>query len=119
MLKFLIDTQLPHQLVKRLKELGVDARHTTYFPDGHLLDDARIIEIAIEQGRIIFTKDTDFQDNFLIKGAPPRILLLKLGNVSNKDLFEIIESIYEKIEQLFEDGNGMVVISKNSIIGYD
>lgn len=119
MLKFLIDTQLPYTLVKKLKALRADAIHTTYFSDGHLLDDIRIIEIAIEQERIVITKDSDFQDNFLLKGAPPKVLLLKLGNISNNDLFKVIESAYKMIEQLFEGGNGMIVLSKNSIIGYE
>jgi len=51
--------------------------------------------------------------------VPPKILLLKLGNISNKDLFEVIESIYKTIEELFEGGNGMVVVSRNNIIGYE
>ncbi|MEM1124979.1 MAG: DUF5615 family PIN-like protein [Bacteroidota bacterium] len=119
MLKFIIDTQLPYTLVKRLKALGADAIHTTYFSDGHLLDDYQIIEIAIEQGRIIITKDSDFQDNFLLKGTPPKILLLKLGNISNKDLFAMIEAVYNDVSELFEGGNGMVVLSKNSVIGYE
>lgn len=119
MLKFIIDTQLPRRLVNKLQKLGANAIHTTYFPDGHLLDDYRIVEIAIEQGRIIITKDTDFQDNFLLKGIPPKILLLKLGNISNKDLFDIIDAVYAKVEQLFVDGNGLVVLSRNNIIGYE
>lgn len=118
MLQFIIDTQLPYTLVKRLKALGADAIHTTYFLDGHLLDDVKIIEIAIKQERIVLTKDSDFQDNFLLKGAPPKVLLLKLGNISNKDLFKIIESVYTMVEQLFKDGNGMVVLSKHNITGY-
>lgn len=119
MLKFIIDTQLPYTLVRKLKTLGADAIHTTYFSDGHLLDDIRIIEIAIEQERIVITKDSDFQDNFLLKGTPPKILLLKLGNISNKDLFKVIESVYTMVEQLFKDGNGMIVLSKNNITGYE
>ena len=119
MLKFIIDTQLPYTLVRKLKALGANAIHTTYFPDGHLLDDIKIIEIAIEQERIVITKDSDFQDKFLLKGAPPKILLLKLGNISNKNLFKSIESVYTMIEQLFTNGNGMVLLSKNNITGYE
>jgi len=119
MLKFIIDTQLPYTLVKKLKVLGADAIHTTYYLDGHLLDDAKIIHIAIEQERIVITKDSDFQDNFLLKGAPPKVLLLKLGNISNKDLFKVIESVYSTVEKLFKGSNGMVVLSRDSIIGYE
>ena len=49
MLKFIIDTQLPRRLVNKLQKLGVNAIHTACFSDGHLLDNTRIIEMAIEQ----------------------------------------------------------------------
>lgn len=78
-----------------------------------------LLKSLLNRGRIIITKDSDFQDNFLLKGAPPKILLLKLGNISNKDLFKVIDSVYNMIEQLFVDGNGMVVLSKNNITGYE
>lgn len=52
MLKFIVDTQLPPQLAYSLKDLGADAIHTTYFEDGHLLDDREIIKIAIQEGWI-------------------------------------------------------------------
>ena len=52
MLKFIVDTQLPPNLAYSLKDWGADAIHTTYFEDGHLLDDREIIKIAIQEGWI-------------------------------------------------------------------
>ena len=118
MLRFLIDTQLPPKLRFIFEGFGGDAIHTTHFPEGHLLDDSTIIELAIQENRIIVTKDSDFQDNFLLKGSPPKVLLIKLGNISNKNLFIVIETHYSSIERLFEEGNGMVVLNPNSIIVY-
>ena len=43
MLKFIIDTQLPPKSAKYLSEKGFHSVHTTYYPDGHLLDDKTII----------------------------------------------------------------------------
>ncbi len=85
-MKFIVDTQLPHRLAKFLSEKGFDTIHTTFFPQGHLLDDNSIRKIAIAENRIIVSKDSDFFDYFLIKGTPPRILLLRFGNMSNNDL---------------------------------
>lgn len=66
MLKFIVDTQLPPQLAYSLKDWGADAIHTTYFEDGHLLDDREIIKIAIQEDRIVVTKDSDFRDHLLL-----------------------------------------------------
>lgn len=54
MLKFIIDTQLPRRLVNKLQKLGVNAIHTTYFPDGHLLDDTRINLFSNSWSNIIY-----------------------------------------------------------------
>ncbi|WP_460908727.1 DUF5615 family PIN-like protein [Spirosoma areae] len=51
-------------LATYLRWKGFDAIHTTYFPDGHLLQDADIAKIATEDNRIIVTKDSDFPVRF-------------------------------------------------------
>ncbi len=91
MLKFIIDTQLPPKLAKFLCDKGFSAIHTTYFPNGHLLDDKFIIQIAIHEDRIIITKDSDFLDNFLIHGVPPKVLMLQFGNISNAELLSLFD----------------------------
>ena len=83
-MKFLVDTQLPFKLSSYLKRKGYDSIHTTDTPDGHLLNDEKIVLIAIESGRSVITKDSDFKENFRMKGAPPSVLYLTFGNISNK-----------------------------------
>jgi predicted nuclease of predicted toxin-antitoxin system len=46
-LKFIVDTQLPHQLASFLKKNRIDAIHTTDSYKGLLLQDHEIIELAI------------------------------------------------------------------------
>ncbi len=101
-MKFIVDTQLPPRLAKSLVDKGFDAIHTTYFTDGHLLDDESIRQIAISKDRIIISKDSDFFDSFLIRGAPPRVLLLRFGNITNKNLIALFEAQLPLIEQLFD-----------------
>jgi hypothetical protein len=47
MLRFIVDTQLPPLLATYLKSKGNDAIHTTYFKDGHLLQDSEILRTQI------------------------------------------------------------------------
>ena len=113
-----VDTQLPPSLADFLKGKGFNAIHTTYFKKGHLLKDSEIINIAIKQKRIIITKDNDFFDHFFLKGAPPKGLLLELGNISNKDLMHLLNKNLRKIVNQFEKGANLIVIQKNDIITY-
>ena len=118
MVKFFIDTQLPPILAKFFAEKQLDTIHTTDFPDGHLLQDSEIVRIAITENRIVVTKDSDFLDNYLLKGAPPKILLLKLGNISNRDLLHVMDLFLEQIVAQFEAQADVVLLSKTELITY-
>ena len=45
--------------------------------------DETITQIAVDEGRIVVTKDSDFVDSFLLMGRPPYLLLISTGNVGN------------------------------------
>lgn len=118
MLMFIVDTQLPPKLARLLVSWGFDAIHATFFPDGHLLSDDEIVQIAIEQSRIVVTKDSDFFDNFLLRGTPPSILLLQFGNIGNNELAKFFQANMATIQQLFEDGYGLVTFSRHRVLGF-
>ncbi len=118
MFKFIVDTQLPPKLSKYLIEKGFDSKHTIGFPDGHLLKDAKIIQIAKEETRIILTKDQDFFDHYLIKGSPPKIIQLQFGNISNQQLLALFEANLEAIHAMLEGGAEMILFSRDQIVEY-
>ena len=115
-MKFIVDTQLPPRLAGYLQSKGYDCIHTTYFENGHLLQDAEIILIAIEDGRTIISKDADFSDHYFLRGAPPKILLLQFGNISNSDLIEYFDRYLDFIVQAFESGSDYVQFSREGIV---
>ena len=118
MLKFIVDTQLPSSLAELLCSFDTDAIHTTSFPEGHLLDDKRILAIAIKENRIIVTKDTDFFEYFLLKGAPPKVLLIEFGNIKNSDLFKLFELHFKKIVDMLNKQADLIVMQRDNIIAY-
>lgn len=118
MLSFIVDTQLPPVLAQWLKAKNCDAIHTTYFPQGHLMADDEINAIAIRENRIVVTKDNDFLENFLLRGVPPKVLLLQFGNCVNQDLLSQFESFFDQVRERFEQGAGLVLFSWNKIAEY-
>ncbi len=118
MLRFLVDTQLPPYLSKLLNEWGYDSKHTTHFPDSHLLNDKAIREIAINDNRIIVTKDSDFYDYYHVKGHPPAVLLLTMGNISNSNLFNQLQNHRTSIEKLFLNSSGLVIFDGITLISF-
>lgn len=120
MLKFNLDTdtQLPPKLAKFLNTKGCDAIHTTFFPDGYLLQDQEIREIAIQENRIIITKDNDFFDGYLAQGAPPQVLLLQFGNIKNEELLAYFDNEFSNIQALFEGGAELVLFDWRRLTVY-
>lgn len=105
-------------LATYLRWKGFDAVHTTHFPDGHLLQDIEIGTIAGVEDRIIVTKDVDFPDSFFLRGAPPRIIHLKLGNIKNRELTAFLEMRWVLIERLLRQDFGMIVVNREQLIVY-
>lgn len=85
-MRFLIDAQLPQRLARLLIESGHDAVHTCDLPDGNTSTDAQIVEVGDDQHRVVVTKDRDFRDEHLLKGAPRKLLIVATGNISNHAL---------------------------------
>ncbi|MEZ4771883.1 MAG: DUF5615 family PIN-like protein [Bacteroidia bacterium] len=88
------------------------------FSDGHLLNDEEIARIAKLEDLIIITKDLDFFDNYLIKGSPPKVLLLQFGNIGNQQLLSLFDANLEKIHILLNGGAEMILFSRDRIAEY-
>ena len=117
-MKFLVDTQLPPKLSKYFLAQNYDSKHTTDLLEGHLLKDSEIIEIAIAEERVVVTKDQDFFDNYLLKGAPPVVLLLEFGNIGNQELIDFFTANQSTLLNLLEGGSEMILFSRERITEY-
>lgn len=114
-MKFLVDAQLPFRLKKWLIEQGHDAIHTDDLPDKHLTSDNDIIIIAEREDRIVISKDSDFYQHNLIRGAPKRILFITTGNIVNKELIRLFELNFLTIENSFNSGSNVIEFDNKSI----
>ena len=81
-MKLLVDQQLPPALARWLADRGEDAVHVR---DVGLRDasDQDVRDYAIAEGRVILTKDEDFQSRRNRSDAGPKIVWLRLGNATN------------------------------------
>ena len=89
-MKFLIDAQLPRRLAHRLRELGHDALHTLDLPDRNRTSDNEVNAVALREGRVVVTKDSDFINSLLLLGEPDKLLMISTGNITNADLESLL-----------------------------
>jgi predicted nuclease of predicted toxin-antitoxin system len=64
---------------------------------------------------VVITKDADFRDSFLIRNTPKKLIKINLGNISNAELIEIIETNLVAIVKLNERDSFLIEIDKNRL----
>lgn len=112
-MKIWIDAQLPPTLASWISSnFDVEA---VALREINLRDakDIEIFEAARTANVVIMTKDSDFVDLVCRLGIPPQILWLTCGNVTNRNLRQLLTlTLPAAIEQL-QQGEMIVEISSN------
>ena len=89
-MKFIVDAQLPRRLAREFVGAGHDAVHTLELAKANRTPDREIISVARLENRVVVTKDEDFVTGYLLRGAPPKLLLISTGNISNDALSHLV-----------------------------
>ena len=89
-MKFIVDAQLPRRLARDLAAAGHDVTHTLDLPLQNRTPDTEVSALAAKEGRVVVTKDSDFVTSFLLRGTPPKLLLISTGNISNDALCRLV-----------------------------
>ena len=113
-MKFLVDAQLPRRLARELAASGHEVTHTLDLPLSNRTPDGDVLALAIREGRVVVTKDSDFVTSFLLRGAPPKLLLISTGNISNDALSRLMAANLPALETAFA-GYDFVELSASAI----
>ena len=62
-------------------------------------DDKTVRQYAIDHDFVIATKDADFYEMNILYGQPPKIIWLKIGNLSKADTIRILQDNRIAVEQ--------------------
>ena len=112
---FLIDAQLPRRLARILQQYGHVAYHTLELPKQNRTDDYEIMLFADMHNCIVVTKDSDFVDTFYLQHRPDRLWLLSTGNISNRDLEDLIRNNLDQAIKLFQQYR-FIELSRTNLI---
>ena len=100
-MNFLVDAQLPRRMTAWLTVAGSNAIHTLELPDANRTTDEQINDVAVREQRVVVTKDADFVDSHLLRGRPPKLLLISTGNIRNQDLEALLVPLIPDIVRKF------------------
>jgi predicted nuclease of predicted toxin-antitoxin system len=101
-MKLLFDHQLSHKLVKRLADIFPDSSQTRLLGFG-TADDRAIWEHARQQGFIVVSLDADFYDLSVLRGHPPKLIWLRCGNSTVREVERLLRANAKLIESFAAD----------------
>ena len=101
-MKLLFDHNLSPKLVTRLNDLYPNSNHL-YLMNLDKEPDYLIWGIAKTENYTIVTKDSDFNELLILKGFPPKVIWIRLGNCSTAKIESLLRDNYEVILSFYQD----------------
>jgi predicted nuclease of predicted toxin-antitoxin system len=101
-MKLLFDQNLPPSLVRRFADLFPGSSHVDREGLGSARDDA-IWEFARGNSFAIVTKDEDFNNLSVVRGSPPKVIWLLLGNCTTAQVEAVIRANLAEITAFEND----------------
>lgn len=98
----LFDQNLSPYLVERLSDLYPNSVHVSQLRLDTALD--RVVwEYARQHDYMIVTKDADFSEMGLLLGFPPKVIWIRRGNCSTREIELLLRDNYEAMVTLSDD----------------
>ena len=95
-MRLLFDEQLSESLVSALADVFPNSLHVRLLGHGGAADPV-VWQLALEQGCVLVTKDEDFHRLSILRGAPPKVVWLRVGNCATTDVVRLLRSQVEAI----------------------
>lgn len=107
-MKLLLDHNLSHKLVARLADLYPDSTQTRLLGFARAAD-PEIWFHARTHDFIIVSKDNDFAELAVVRGAPPKVVWLRLGNCSSSAVERLLRQNVQIIDEFIRDPERVVL----------
>jgi predicted nuclease of predicted toxin-antitoxin system len=98
-MKLLLDQNLSPSLVTRLADVFPDSDHVSVLALDRA-SDTEVWEHARVNGFVLVTKDADYSDLVTLRGFPPKVLWLRLGNCTTAQIEALLRLHKDAIEQM-------------------
>jgi predicted nuclease of predicted toxin-antitoxin system len=113
--KLLFDQNLSAKLCNLLDTAFPDSKHVKYHLGLHEASDVVIWDYALEQNFVIVTKDDDFSQLSALRGAPPKVLWLNIGNCDTVFIAQLLLRNVAVISEFVADtSTGLLILTRDS-----
>jgi len=96
--RLLFDEQLSEELVTAVGDLFPDSLHVRLLGKGGAADPI-IWEVAREHDCVLVTRDEDFHRLSVLRGAPPKVVWLRIGNCATADIARLLRDRADELRR--------------------
>lgn len=108
-MKLLFDANISHRLVNSLSDLFPGSTHVRLVGLERGTD-REVWDYARANGFAIVTRDTDFQYLSLLRGPPPKVIWVRLGNCKTAEIESALRSRHERLAQFRDDEQSALMV---------
>jgi len=108
-MKLLFDENLSPRLVNLLNDVFPHSAHVDRVGLGSA-PDSSVWEYAKANGYLIVSKDSDFHERSLLQGYPPKVVWIKRGNGSTRQIEALLRHAGGDIEAMVDDPQSAFLI---------
>ena len=101
-MKLLFDQNLSFELVPLVVSIFPDSKHVKDFELTRASDDS-IWTFAAEKDYAIVSKDSDFVHRALLRGHPPKLVYVRVGNASTQRIGQLLLDSQDTIKDFLGD----------------
>lgn len=103
-MKLLFDENLSPKMVAALADIFPDSAHVDRLGLGGENDDV-VWHYAKENSFIIVSKDSDFYEKSALYGHPPKVIWIRRGNCTNRQILLLLRNKVNAITEFAENDN--------------
>ena len=107
-MKLLFDHNISHKLVAHVVDLFPESSQTRLLNLGRT-NDPQLWLIAKAHGFVFVTKDRDVGELAILRGAPPKVIWLRLGNCKTAVIERLLRSKFQAIDDFVLDPERVVL----------
>ena len=102
-MKLLLDENLSPRLIASIEDLYPGSTHVENCVLVHT-SDSKVWNYAAENGFAIVTKDSDFSELSVLRGSPPKVIWLRIGNCTTVRAGFLLRDAFPRIQAFLTVG---------------
>lgn len=95
-MRLLLDENLSESVLPAIADLYPDSLHVRVLGAGGASDDM-VWRLAKDHGCVLVTRDEDFLRLSIVRGAPPKVVWLAVGNCSNQKIVSLLRKHHPEL----------------------